>query len=211
MKYLGNFKWTTYPTIAKAFENTDANETIYVAYDLKETDAKKAYIRLAVHKIKQLVSEISNNNHSMYEILPPDVPVKPYFDLEIEHVDEQGNHTREYTSEQMQDNLNTFLQWIIRVIRQELNVELMIDNFAILDSCRTDKLSYHIIIPTKLYFENVAVHKEFIAYLYERISTQDVEIGDQLSYQHKGVKTKYIFDRVPYSKNQCFRLPYQSK
>ena len=149
-------------------------------------------------------------NHSLYELLAEGVPVKPYFDLEMEYDD--------FDPDDMVENLNLFIDFLIQEIQAVFGHRLFSSDFLIQDSCRKDKLSYHLIINRKLCFGNVANHKVFTKYLHARFSNPqnewETDAFNQLSWtahRKSGEDKRFIFDAVPYSNNQCFRLVGQGK
>ena len=107
-----------------------------------------------------MVNLLENENCNTYEILPPNIAVKPYFDLEMEA--EGLDH------ETIADKFNLFVNWLMTEIKTLFNIELIDDDFIILDSCRENKLSFHLIIQNHFCFNSVAELNIFIKYLWNR-------------------------------------------
>ena len=101
-----------------------------------------------------------------------------------------------------------FLHWVNNKILKKFNINMIIDDYILLNSTRQNKLSYHIICNNKIIFENMITLKEFISYLYEEMESY-IE-NEEFLWMHTDDK-RYIFDRIPYSKDQCFRIMNQSK
>ena len=89
------------------------------------------------------------------------------------------------------------------------------NSFIILDGCRTNKLSYHLIVKDTFYFECMSDHKNFIMWLNNKFDSLDDCEKDLLSWsktdkaQNKH-QTK-IFDNLVYSNNPKIRCINQSK
>jgi hypothetical protein len=202
-----------FKTRSIALKAKNVDDRIILAFDLPEIGGKatgaKEYSTTPISCIDSF-KEIVSQNHHLYEILPPDYAVKPYFDLEIER---EGMDKAE-----MLNLLNVFIAFLIREIVMVFNVDLDYDDFFIADCCRTNKLSYHLIIQNKIYFKNVLEHKTFILYLIYRLKNPEGVEKEWLNgllwtFVNKRGKEeqRYIFDRAPYSSYQCFRFVNQSK
>ena len=89
LKFIGKQK--------EAWKDIDVSTHILLSRDLKPYRTKdpktnelskwkypKDFTSILYEKIDYLCHHLENNNIHMYEILPPDQPVKPYFDIEIE-------------------------------------------------------------------------------------------------------------------------------
>jgi hypothetical protein len=114
-------------------------------------------------------------------------------------------------------NTDLFIDWIIKEIKNEFDVELVRSDFIKLDSCRENKLSFHVMIQKKIFFENVSDHKIFILYMLNRFNNPNDEEEENIfktltwTYEGKSSEVRRIFDKNPYSNYQCFRLVGQSK
>ena len=138
----------------ETLENSiDINNHIVFSYDLVEGQAFKnfrAYNRLDENHMELMDMVLENDNH-LYEIIYPERNIKPYFDLEIEI--EENKH---------KELGMLFINCVIDYILNKFNFQLDMDDFLVLDSCRTGKLSYHLIINNKIYFRSMTDHKIFI-------------------------------------------------
>lgn len=174
------------PLLQLLIENCPADQYYWFSQD-KDKDGKKKYFAIQQDKIQEYATMFDVNKH-ISEILPPDTPIHPYFDLEIEGT---TNH---------QELLQLFLDWIHIIFKTEFGIDI---HPIILDSCRKNKLSYHLIIDNCL-FPSVYDLKKFIHWLYDQCSQPEF----QWLYKTEARK---IFDKLPYGKNQCFRMINQSK
>ena len=197
-------KLTTYLVESEAMLDTVISDYIFIAVDKNETDAKKIFHKIKITDMEQLIQLTRTNNH-IYESIPLDCPVKPYFDLEMEY---EG-----LTTEIQKEKLQLFIDWFIKEVNAVLEIDLNIDDMQIINSSRHNKLSYHLIIQNKMYFKNVLEQKHWILFLKQRFTNptdENKEIIQQLTWNYKE-ETRYIFDHIPYSKNQKFRCINQSK
>ena len=181
----------------ETLENSiDINNHIVFSYDLVEGQAFKnfrAYNRLDENHMELMDMVLENDNH-LYEIIYPERNIKPYFDLEIEI--EENKH---------KELGMLFINCVIDYILNKFNFQLDMDDFLVLDSCRTGKLSYHLIINNKIYFRSMTDHKIFIEEFFKHLqNTQTTLIwGDK--------KEKTIMDKLVYGTAQNFRCVNQSK
>ena len=119
-------------------EATDTSKFIFLAQDTKDQDLEKngskCFYRLPLENFENLVKTLEDeNNLYLYEILPANLPVKPYFDLEMERAD--------FDDEAIFDCFDIFCNWYIREIKDIFGIELKKEDFVILNSCRKNKLS----------------------------------------------------------------------
>ncbi len=160
--------------------------------------------------IDKIIKKINVNEH-LYEILQEDLPLKPFFDLEMEG---------EYTKQEKEENLDLFIHFIIKEIKDLYTFQIEKKDFVILDSNTDTKLSYHILINEKVYFKNMPSHKEFVKYIINRFKRAENEKDDE-NEEKKMVKEltwfkseddkRYIVDASVYTKNRQFRMYGQSK
>jgi hypothetical protein len=119
--------------------------------------------------------------------------------------------------ETCKENTDLFIDWIIIEIKNEFDVKLVRSDFLKLDSCRENKLSYHVMIQNKVFFENVSNHKFFILYIWNRFNNPTNEEERNLfkkltwTFEGKCSDERRIFDKNLYCNYQCFRLVGQSK
>jgi hypothetical protein len=135
------FELETFHTRKSAEENIDINNYILFAQDKLNEDSRKRFLRSPIINLREKMKSILDQNYNLYEILPPDCPIKPYFDCEMEcdGLDE----------DESADKINDFIDFLKDEIKEVFNVKLYTGDFAVLDSCRNCKLSYHIIINKK--------------------------------------------------------------
>ena len=197
-----NWQWTK----IKAMENIDINEYIFLARDnTKKIKNEKHYLAISISNI-DIIRVLLQDNHHIYELLPEKQPVKLYFDLELEKDGIQDANA--YLL------LTKFLHWVNEQILIKFDIVMEMDDYIILDSNRDNKLSYHVISNTKICFENINTLKEFITYLYaemeKKTDNDNDNDNDDFIWYHKDDK-RFIFDRIPYNKDQCYRMLNQSK
>ena len=159
-------------------------------------------------------------NNCLFEVFTNNVPVKPYFDIEIEK-----NNIKKLECHNL---LYKFIDIIMYEYEHIFNIIIDIDDIVIIDGCRENKLSYHIIINNGNYFKNNKEQKIFIEYLFNKFSNihsyqnqykdfyeifkKDIQSLTWIKTNIKGLEQrKFIFDPIPYSSIQNFRLPNQSK
>ena len=122
----------------------DVQEFILLSQDKYENQGSKQFFRVPVQNFNCIAKTLENSNQHMYEILPQNRHVKPYFDLEMEETD--------LGIETMYDKFDLFCTWLMKEIEKVFHIHLKSDEFVILNSCRTNKLSFHIIINEKMCF-----------------------------------------------------------
>ena len=191
-----NWQWTK----IKAMENVDTGDYIFLARDnVKKLKNEKHYASILISDMDSVIPELLKENNHLYEILPENKLIKLYFDLEMEK--------DALSSDDSYILLIKFLHWVNQKILIKFNIEMTIDDYIILDSNRENKLSYHVISNTKICFENMNTLKEFITYLYAEM---EISENTDFVWYHKDEK-RFIFDRIPYNKDQCYRMINQSK
>lgn len=136
-----------------------------------------------------------DNNQHIYEILPNE-PIFPYFDCEMEGVDN------------FEEKLKQGLELLRKVFQEEFDIQIQAENFVILDSCRANKLSYHVVIRDVCYFNNVSNAKQFMTWLFDKC-IHDEALASLVWFY--GEEKRFIFDKVPYGSNQNVRMLGQSK
>lgn len=190
-----------------AVAGIDLGDYILMARDKDVGTANKLFHRFPITEFGTTFAAAVAEDNNLYEILPPGMPVKPYFDCEME--------VAGITPDECTELINNFTAWLMTEIQAVFGVRLCTNDITTLDSSRADKLSYHIVIQTGICFANVADHKIFVLYLVQRFSApiDDVErdLFATLHWMFKGDKPRRIFDEVPYSSFQNFRLVNQSK
>ena len=196
-------KFTNFYTRESCLKGIEIKDFAVLAKDRDTQRGNKSFLRVPLADFQSI--DLSANHH-LYEILPPDTPVKPYFDLEMEY---DG-----LEQETIYDLFNGFADWLMKEMKTLFSIDLRPDDFVVLDSCRTNKLSFHLIIQTHICFKNVAEHKVFIAYIWNRFlnpaDETEAELFQKLTYKVKD-ETRFIFDRCVYGNFQNIRLVGQSK
>ena len=188
-------------------KNTDIDKHVLFAQDRDAVSMCKRFLRLPLTDREKLRGLLSTDNN-FYEIIPPERKVKPYFDLEMEY---DG-----LTREKIEKAFEEFIYWLACEIKEVFGITLLVKDLVILDSSRTNKLSFHVIINRKLVFDSVANMKTFILYLWDRFENpkneEEEELFKMLTYLDAGNGlTKFIFDKLVYGKSQNMRLINQSK
>ena len=187
----------------QAEKETDLSQYMLMAGDKETKTGQKYFFKLPILEMAEILPDLLSRNQHLYEILPPNFPVKPYFDLEMER---EG---LEY--EECYDKLKIFVGWLKPIFKSLFGVDLENDDFVVLDSCRENKLSFHLVIQNKVCFENVEKHKIFITFLWDKIhTTEEAGIYEKLNWEFKEEK-RVIFDKIPYGNYQNYRLVNQSK
>ena len=102
--------------------------------------------------------------------------MKPYFDLEIER---DG-----ITSQECEDLVKKFITVVIKEIAKRRSIALVPEDFIILNACRANKLSYHLIIQNKIYFGSVLAHKQFILQIHRVIQGIDAFLWNSKKGKH---------------------------
>ena len=194
---VSNFLGPAYKTLGQALaENT--LENVFFSQD-KDNTGKKQFYRVPISKMVQIIDQITSKNFYLYELIPPDVMIKMFFDCEIERVG--------ITQDECVRMINQFIHWVISKTKEHFSVHLTAEDFIVLNSCRANKLSYHLIVKNKICFKNMGALKQYIMVLNAEFDTAE---NENLIWRKNGHKL-YIFDVLPYKSNQNFRLLGQSK
>jgi hypothetical protein len=196
------------PVSAHRFASEPRWKQGIVASDPLPDTGHKEY--LAIADYTKLIATLSYNESCgiiddahLYEIIPEDRPVRPYFDLE-------------WDSSQLDEI--TVLTTLIPIIFECLHSVGFkggngISLYTASGSCSTNnfpsgnKSSFHLLIDTYEVFLNISHHKRFI----DTILLPAVKDEPKLSWMNAKNMVKLVVDKAPYSKHQAFRLPQQSK
>ncbi len=198
--------WSSYYKKAECFKYNDIDDSIFVTRDLNEDNGMKLFMALELDDIDDVVKALRRYNYNLYEALQVGKPVKPYFDLEMEYIG--------LTPRLIEIKINNFIKWLIKEINFVFGVAISRDDLVILDSSRHEKLIYHIIITSKIYFASVADHKLFIKYLvtvFKECPGKDADKISRFKYTKANGKEGFIFDHIPYGIDQNVRFINQSK
>mgnify|MGYP003386551444 CR=1 FL=1 len=186
--------------------DTDIDTHVLFSQDKVANSAHKRFLRLPLTEKEKLKGILSVDNN-FYEIVPPERKVKPYFDLEMEY----DGLTRDIINTAFEE----FVYWLACEIRELFGITLLTEDLVILDSCRENKLSFHLVINQKIIFASVEELKMFISYLWSRFENpkndEEKKTFELLTYKTPKGEQRFIFDLVPYGKCQNFRLINQSK
>ena len=170
---------------------------ILFARDRKD-DGTKTYHYLPVGQVDALRELLSIDTH-LYEILPPDVPVKPYFDLELE----RDGITREEGDALVQE----FIQVVVDTVGNMYNVPLdPVNDFLVMCACRENKISFHVVIQRKLYFTTMLALKQFVLKFHSI-----VQAADTFAWTTASGERRVLMDIIPYGTDQVFKCINQSK
>lgn len=206
-----NLKLDGHKTIKQATIGYDKNTHLFFSQDTGNDKGTKYYYNIPFAISETIIKKLVSQNYYLYETLYDEFAIKPYFDCDIKI--EPNNHI---TEENFKDLLELFLDFIIDEIYKVFEIKLSKGDFAVLNSSRREKLSFHIIIQNKIYFKSMTYHKSFIAYLLMRFcnpkNINEVELFNKLSWNTNNGKSQFIFDTAPYAiKSQQIRLVNQSK
>jgi hypothetical protein len=197
-------KWDNYKRndmMEKYGENV-TKDNILLSRDANNN--KKKFNLINVSNFESLGDYLENNDMHLYEILPPEEPLKLYFDLEMENFEENFKET-----------CDNFIKWIVDEIKNVFSITIDIKSILILDSCREKKLSYHVVFTKQIYFAKMADLKSFISYLSKRFenpeSDGEAHLIEKLTWYYRNEQKRFIFDHIPYGKFQNFRFCGQSK
>lgn len=188
--------------LSPVLETTDLDTTLYFSKDAfyyKNGEKRniKKYFSIPQTDIESVI-KILETNHNLYELIPANVPVKPYFDLEMEDVPQ----------DRFFHLLNIFKIILIEFFHIFYDTDLEDHDFIVLNSCRNNKLSFHLII-RGYFFENQIAQKKSVELLKDKFHT--FYGNEDLRWSHSSGERRLIFDVIPYGKNQNFRLINQSK
>ena len=183
--------------------NQDKNQSyLYLSQDLIAGRGEKRFYEIPFNDVYTFYNYM-DTNHNLYEIIPENTEVRPYFDLEIE---EEKAHYKP------KRRVLTFVKFVIKHFQDIFNVTLTQDDFIFMNSTRENKLSYHLVINNYKFSSN-ADQKIFIKYLKQEMDKMNKSDPDFLAMRwlYKETEERYIFDCIPYNKNQNIRLINQSK
>ncbi len=138
-------------------------------------------------------------DNNLYELIPNNIPVKPYFDLDESFNDD--SLTKEYCI----DKKNFFINKITDFVLLKKNIQLKIEDFIIINSCYEKKLSYHILINNYFYFDNNISNKNFLKDFENYLKSNNINELKKIS------NGEFIPDYSVYGNEKAFRLPNQSK
>ena len=188
----------TFPNKKQLTEECPWESYLYLARDYQyKGEVKKCYHAIPLAEEEKLY-ELLQTNHYLNEVIVEGMEVFPYFDLEMEEVDPETHRER----------LDAFIAFIVDTFEEQFGIHVDVDQYmVILDSCRPEKLSYHLVIKN-CYFQTVEDHKLFVQWLVKQVNEEKHKM---FYWKKNGTESRLIFDTAPYTKFQCFRLVNQSK
>jgi len=152
----------------------------------------RSYVNIPYNKLEK----IWINDECISEIIRTDKPLKMFFDLDIIEKDEDKDfYNDKYIIETLLETING-LEIQEKPIKSEEVVYSKCRGYC--EKKKAIKLSYHIIICNSVFFKNIEDYKRFTLSLKSILMEQ----------------TSILYDMIDWcmgSKNQVFKLPYQSK
>ena len=157
--------------------NERRKSTVYLAQDIRNDSGAKRYTEISVDSLYETYFTCNRN---LYEVLIEDEPVKLYFDIELEREGITENDGLELVEE--------FLIWVNSIILRDYGIPVNLRDYARpLSSCRSNKISFHVILHNRICFASVNVLKAFIKCLYVEFGTQNIEFIKRLRWTYKEV------------------------
>ena len=173
----------------------------------KDTHPTKGTKKFAFFTLEAFTQHLENNNN-LYEILLG--KVKPYFDLDFEI---SANQTTSTISPK--EFIEEFLVFLMDTYKHVFGHELHRNKIVLLNASTSTKISFHIIINNKTYFENTKANKYFTDYLSNIIMTSEDETLHKFRWtkdlKNGNTEQRCVVDTAPYSCFQNFRCINQSK
>lgn len=171
----------------------------------KDTHPTKGTKKFAYFTLDLFVKYLEDDNN-LYEILLG--KVKPYFDLDFE-IDNNN------TSIEPKAFIEEFLLFLQSTFQEVFGFLLQRNEIVLLNASTSTKISFHIIINNKTYFENTKANKYFTDYLSNIIMNSDNESLHKFRWtkdlKNGNTEKRCVVDTAPYSCFQNFRCVNQSK
>ncbi len=199
-------EFTKYLTHDKTMEGiNDPINWLFVAFDSNPKKGVKTFSRFRIDDDKMKIISLLKADHHMYEWIKPNISIKPYFDCEMEG--------EEFSLEESSKKICLFIDFVVIEMNQYFKSNITKNDFILLNSSRQGKLSYHIVLNEKFYFENMADHRIFTNWLFNRlIESKSMDIFTWTRTNKAGkIDTLRIFDMGVNSKEQKIRCINQSK
>ena len=204
-----SFKYERFETqnnLFKIIHKDEKKQWFLFATDKKRGSGHKTFSAIEIDEFWKIEILLGADHHA-YEWIPDNLNIKPYFDCEMEGA--------EFTKEESFIRIQLFIKFVCREMNLFFQTNLTENSFIILDSCRANKLSYHLIVKDTFYFECMSDHKNFIMWLNEKFDSLDEYEKDLLSWSKtdkaQNTHQMKIFDNLVYSNNQKIRCINQSK
>ena len=174
----------------------------------QDYESVKQYLTVN-HFQKWLETDVigSQEDRHLYEIIPTDHPVRPYFDIEYDGVDTMDDVL--ILDAVFDAIVACFLLIGIQVRPEDTSI------FSASGPCASMKSgfksSFHIILGTTEVFRNTRDHKAFVQEVLLPYIDANAELSSLLYWYNTRDVRKCMIDSAPYGSNQSFRLPFQSK
>ena len=178
------------------------DKQILLAQQYKAKNDKLVFRYRFIDNDNKTINKLFKDNNNYFETFESRFNVKPYFDLEIERED--------ITKEDCDNILKAFIALLKSTIKEEFNISLKTSDICILDSCRKGKLSYHIVITDKMYFNSNDDQRLFVQYFCTIVSTNELFKWSKV-LKDNTTEHRLIVDASVYAKTQNFRCVNQSK
>jgi len=175
------------------------SQHVLLASDRKEDNTKMFHV-LPLSRWEMLRTILAHNHH-LYEMLPPDQPLKMYFDCELVRPGISRAECGEL--------IHAFVDMVIQYMEYEYKIDMVREDFLVLDGCRENKLSFHVILQEHVYMKNMASMKQFARRF--QAYCQEYAVIDRFQWKTEHGESRWIMDMAPYSKDQLLRMVNQSK
>lgn len=196
-------------SVEEIMYNKNIAENVFLSQDYVDNTGQKRYTSMTILDWKDNINKLLSTNSFFYELIPKNsTHMKLFFDIDME--------VTESDEEKKERLLGIFIQFLCDQILFLYEIELIRDDFIILDSSRKEKISFHIILQNKICFLNMKIMKDFIQYLNEVIKKQKDDVREAMTWKRvkktgTGEEEKCFWDMNVYSRTQNFRLINQSK
>lgn len=191
----------------------DSKKQMIFAYDKNENGSKK-YFMLPKTNENELtaIRNLLKNDFHLYELISNGIPIKFYFDLEINGKDRYAGCLNMKNDDDIFNKDGEVLKMTLNIIKDcfksYYGLILPITSFCCSASCRPSKLSFHVVIKNTYFAENIIQAGNFAKYVSkiiqgfaERDDAYKILISDNLT----------IVDTTVYKTDQLMRMVNQSK
>ena len=129
----------------------------------KKQFAKTSDVNLFIKKLEM--------DNSLYEYLRVNTPIKLFIDAEIEKNEiNDVNNTVKFND----IKIDKLIALIIQEVNNLTTIKITINDIVVLNASTDKKLSYHLIVANKVYFENMEMQKRFIVNVINIIKTNEL-------------------------------------
>lgn len=179
----------------------DYAEYVFLAFDRDAKSATKVFSAIPRAEWSKIPILLASDRHA-YEWITPNIPIRPYMDLEIEGAD--------MTREESAIRLTIFTNYLCTTFNERFDTNISSDDMTILNSSRPGKMSYHILITDGVCFAKMSDHHRFMQWFFREFENAPKETREALCWE-KGGKSLLVFDMSVYANQQKFRCMNQSK